>query len=254
MMIKSIKILLCGFFLLTGTAGIYAQPPSWIVPAALRFVSNPDDFFYNLHLDNVDYSPSRPDKRVELRTNFLPTTLPLTWLNLNGKVRMLGDGGLSPWVPQVDLTGAYGRIIMLDILPSLMDDEDDDAPEPSMTNYSLGMTLAKSVSRETSLFAGFHHSVVSLDIVLPESDIIEITDDVTLEELVIRRKDNILITGISNATGENRMITAYLGYGFNYNKIFSRIAWKRKHLEMGFNIYPEGLLVVHPFLGWRWNF
>ncbi len=254
MMIKTVKKLIAVCIVFSASARLCADVPSWVVPTALRFISNPDDFFYNLHLDNVDYSPCRADKRVEFRTNFLPTTLPLTWLNLNAKVRVLGDGGLSPWVPQVDFTGAYGRILMLDLLPSFMDDEDDDAPEPSMTNYSFGMTLAKAVSDETSLFAGFHHSVVSLDIVLPEADVIKITDDETLGELVIRRKDNILITGISNITGENRAITAYLGYGFNYNKIFSRIAWKRKHLEMGFNIYPEGLLVVHPFLGWKWNF
>ncbi len=253
MKIKAVLLIFTGamFF---GAASAAADVPSWLVPAALRFASNPDDFFYNLHLDNVDYTPSRMDDTVSVRTNFLGTTVPLTWMNLNAKVKVLNDRSLTDWSPQVDISAAYGRIIMLDIMPALMDDDDDDAPEPSMNNYSIGLTLKKPVSPETSLFAGFHHSVVTLNVQLPGDDEVDISDDVSLDEIVVSRRDNVLVTGISNKTGEDRRISAYMGYGFNYNKVFSRIVWQRRRLEMGFNIYPEGLLVVHPFLGWQWRF
>ncbi len=240
-----------GFFMApaNGTRAL-AGPPSWLIPTALRFVSSPDDFFYNLHLDNVDYSPSRAKDTVSIRTNFLATTFPLSWMNLNGKIKILNDSSLTDWSPQVDITGAYGRIAMLELIA------DEDVPDPSMNNYSVGLTLTKRVSRETDLFAGIHRSVVTLDVSLPEDNVIEITDETTLSSIVVSRRDNVLITGITNTVDfeQEKRITAYMGYGFNYNKIFSRFAWQNRRLEIGFNIYPEGLLVIHPFLGWQWRF
>ena len=224
--------------------------PSWLVPAALRFMSNPDDFFFNLHLDNVDYSPARETSNGGLRLNLLATTLPLTWANMNLKVKVVGENRIAGWGPQIDLVGSYGRITALDILPAMMDDEDD-FTAPKMRDYSVGLTLTKAVSGETRLFAGYHHSVFALDFVFPEE--VEIAGDETLDALQISRRDNILVTGIRNNLGPRKSITAYMGYGFNYNKIFSRIVWHHRRLEVGFNIYPEGLLVVHPFLGLHWE-
>ena len=63
----------------------------------------------------------------------------------------------------------------------------------------------------------------------------------------------ILVTGITNILSQDKRIVAYFGYGFSYQKLFSRFAWHYEHLELGFNIYPEGLLVIHPFLGWHWD-
>ena len=225
--------------------------PSWAVPAALRFISNPDDFFFNLHLDNVDYSPAGAEGKGGLRTNLLATTLPMTWANMNLKVKVFSEGRIASWGPQVDLVGSYGRIAMLDILPSMVDDDDDDFSAPKMSDYSIGLTLTASVSDETRLFAGFHHSVFAMDFKFP--DPVEITDDETLSSLNISRRDNILVTGITNTLGPRKSLTAYVGYGFNYNKLFSRIVWQHRRVELGFNIYPEGLLVVHPFLGLHWG-
>ena len=85
-------------------------------------------------------------------------------------------------------------------------------------------------------------------------DPLEITDETSLSQINVNRRDYILIMGISNILNKHKRIVAYMGYGFSYKKIFSRFVWQYDHLEVGFNIYPEGLLVVHPFLGWHWNF
>ncbi|MBU2615300.1 MAG: hypothetical protein KKG87_07075, partial [Elusimicrobia bacterium] len=84
----------------------------------LKFLDNPGDFLFNLHSDNVDFTPVIKDKNVTLRTNFYPTTFPTTWLNMNLKVKILSDGGFSPWVPQVDLLGEYGKMAVLDMVAS----------------------------------------------------------------------------------------------------------------------------------------
>ncbi len=245
---KVILIMVAGILMVSGRA---EAVPSWAVPAALRFISNPDDFFFNLHLDNVDYSPSAAETKGGIRMNLLLTTLPLTWANLNVKAQVLNESSIRPWTPQVDIVGSYGRIAALDILPAVMDDDDDDDFEtPTMSDYSIGLTLTKAVSPETRLFAGYHHSVFALDI---EFDEVDIAGEETIDSLNISRRDNILVTGISNRFGERSSMTAYLGYGFNYNKIFSRVVWHRRRFELGFNIYPEGLLVIHPFIGMHWG-
>jgi hypothetical protein len=227
--------------------------PSWVIDAGLKFINNPDDVFFNFHLDNVDFTPVIEGKRATVRTNFLTTFFPFTWANLNVNVNVLSEGGVSEYVPQVDIVGSYGRIIGLDLADKFMtDDSTDSFKPPTMSDYNIGFLLTKAVSRETRIYAGFQYSVVGLNIKFP--DTIELTEDATLSELNVSRKDYILVTGITNLVREDKRMVAYLGYGFAYKKIFSRFAWHHDHLELGFNIYPEGLLVVHPYMGWHWNF
>ena len=231
--------------------------PGWVVDAALKFINNPDDVFYNFHLDNVDYTPVLETEPATLRTNFLTTLFPFTWGNLNLKVKALSDEKYYNWIPQVDILGSYGRILALDIASKFIssdseDDDDDTFKPPTMKDYSLGILLTKAVSRETRIYTGFQYSVISINFEFPEP--LEITDETSLSELNINRKDYILVTGITNVMEKNKRIIAYVGYGFSYKKLFSRFAWHYDHLEIGFNIYPEGLLVIHPFMGWHWNF
>jgi hypothetical protein len=224
--------------------------PGWAVDAGLKFVQNPDDVFYNFHLDNVDYTPVNSDRRTTLRTNFLSSLIPFTWGNLSLKTRVISNRQFNNWVPQIDIVGNYSRIIALDVA-SLVVESEDFSP-PTMSDYSVGFLMSKPVSRLTRLYAGFQYSVVSLDFEFPEP--LEITSETNISKLQIARRDYILITGIVNKVREDKRVAAYMGYGFVYKKIFSRFSWHYDHLEMGFNIYPEGLLVIHPFLGWHWNF
>lgn len=256
---KKIKIiiLLFGFMISAISYGYgFEMPdgvPAWVIDAGLKFINNPDDVFYNFHLDNVDYSPVLEAEPATLRTNFLTTFFPFTWGNMNLKIKMCSDKKYWNWMPQVDVVGGYGRIIGLDLASSFMsDDSTDTFKPPTMNDYSVGLLLTKAVSRETRIYTGFQYSVVSLNFEFPES--VEITDESSISELAISRKDYILVTGITNVLEEDKRIVAYMGYGFSYKKIFSRFAWHYDHLEVGFNIYPEGLLVIHPFLGWHWNF
>jgi hypothetical protein len=238
--------------------------PVWAVDAALKFITNPDDVFNNFHLDNADYTPVHENAHGNIRTNFFSSFLPLSWGNLAVKVKAVSDGSFASWMPQIDLVGSYGRILALDAASSFIEngsddeghsEEDSDSSDfvpPTMSDYSAGVILTKAVSKETRLYAGFQYSALTLNFEFPEA--VEITEDQTLDELNIEVTDYILITGISNIIREDKRVVAYLGYGFANRKIFSRFAWHYDHLELGFNIYPEGLLVVHPFMGWHWKF
>lgn len=226
--------------------------PGWLVDPALKFINNPDDVFYNFHLDNADYTPVLENEPASLRTNFLTSFIPFTWANMSLKVKLMNDRKFYDWAPQVDLVGSYGRILAMDAASAFaQDDSTGTFKTPKMKDYSIGLIFTKPVSEQTRLYAGFNYSVINVDFEFPES--VEI-GDTTLSELNVGRTDYILVTGISNIIEKNNRIAAYMGYGFNYKKVFSRFAWYYDHLEMGFNIYPEGLLVIHPFLGWHWNF
>ncbi len=235
--------------------------PSWVTDAAWTFVTDYDDVFNNFHLDNVDFTPVLAAEPATIRTNFLPTMLPLSWANANLKVKVLSDKKFYEWVPQVDLTGSYGRLVAFDFMSTLISSDTFKEP-PTMNDYSIGITFTKAVSNETRLYAGFHYSAVNMSMIMSDSikeDLPEPFDEIlgdllTKEGINIGNKDYILVTGITNVVRKDKRMIAYLGYGFKYKKIFSRFAWNYDHLEVGFNVYPEGLLVIHPFLGWHWNF
>jgi hypothetical protein len=229
--------------------------PGWVIDAGLKFINNPDDVFYNFHLDNVDYTPVMAEKKASLRTNFLTTFFPFSWGNANLKLKVLSDSSYHDFLPQIDLVGNYGRILALDFMPDFEgEDSTDTIKMPTMVDYSIGFLMTKAVSRETRIYAGFQYSVIAIKYEFSEP--IELTDEASIDKIDINRKDYIMVMGISNLIDEKKQkrIQAYLGYGFSYKKIFSRFAWYHEHLELGFNIYPEGLLVVHPFLGWHWDF
>ncbi|MFC2091639.1 hypothetical protein ACFLTD_02570 [Elusimicrobiota bacterium] len=227
--------------------------PSWVIDAALKFVNNPDDVFDNFHLDNVDYTPVLEGARGSIRTNFLMSVFPFSWANVNVKINAVSDEKYYYWMPQIDIVGNYGRIVALDMADAYMtDDSTDSFKAPTMSDYSVGLLLTKAVSRETRMYMGLQYSVVAINFEFPEP--VEITDDTSLSEINVSRKDYILVTGICNVLSDEKRVVAYMGYGFKYKKLFSRFAWHYDHLELGFNIYPEGLLVIHPFMGWHWNF
>ena len=236
--------------------------PAWAIDAGLKLITNLDEVFYDFHLDNSDFAPVKSEDRVSASSNFMTSFLPLTWASGNLKIKVIEDGQFLDWMPQIDLVGSYGRIIALDVANQVM--ESTDAVTSVMNDYGYGITLTKAVSKETRLFAGFHHSAFSLDVSFAEGMFSSDDEDsgagfgeltAGIEEGVsIARKDNIIITGITNEVSSRKTISAYIGYGFTYKKIFSRIVVSKRFWETGFNIYPEGLLVIHPFLGWHIEF
>lgn len=272
MIIKKCTVLIT--IMVLAAAFTTAAIPSWVIDAGVKFLGDPGDVFYNWHLDNVDYTPVLADRHATLRTNFLPSLIPFTWANANLNIKLLSDTKYYNWMPQIDFSSSYGKIIALSLAEAMMssgndDDEadsSDDFTVPKMKEYSIGVTLTKAVSQETRLYAGFHYSVFDLKFTFPDD--FTAGDDKQIDELIIKPlrdnglnikvSDYVLVTGITNIissdkSNDRRMI-AYLGYGFRNKKIFSRFSWHYDHLEVGFNIYPEGLLVVHPHLGWHWFF
>lgn len=222
-----------------------------IVNLGLRFLDNPGDFLFNLHTDNVDFTPVIKEKKGTIRTNFYPTIFPATWANLNVKVKIISDGGIKPWIPQIDISAQYGRMIAVDVVSNMMTKDSTETVKSSFQDYCVGIIFTKSVEENTRLYAGFNYSNAFINVKLGEP--IEF-GAFKMSELDVGVADYFIVTGIENQLRKDKYVVAHLGYGINQGKIVSRVAWYHKHLELGFNIYPEGLFVVHPFMAWHWYF
>ena len=215
--------------------------PSW----AIEFIKNPDDFFFNIHTNNEDFSPLPSDRNGSIRFNFLPTFLPFTLTNLNAKAKILNDKG---YVPQVDLIGEYGDLLALRIASSSMEDV-----KPTFSEYSYGMIVSKAASKGTKIFGGYKYSKIKLSVKLSSGSVIDVGTQ-TLEELDINLGDSFFVTGIQHETSPENFVVGQISYGFKEKKLISRIMISKRHLELGMDVCPESLLVIHPFLAWHWYF
>lgn len=211
-----------------------------LISIGMKFLDNPGDFFYNLHSDNQDFSPVPADRRGAVRFNFFPTFLPLTWGNLSGKVRVLGERASCP---QIDIGAMYGDLLALHAVQGDV--------KPQFTDYAVGVTASKSMDESTQLFGGAKYSAVVMEVAFSTPVVL---GDFRMNDLKFTVSDTMLFAGIRHKTGTNKAMVAQVGYGVKYQKIVARVMATHKHLELGMDIFPEGLFVFHPFLAWHWYF
>lgn len=216
-----------------------------LVNIGLKFLDNPGDFFFNLHMSNEDFSPVPPKKHGDIRWNFAPTTFPLSWANLNLKVKVLGE---KDFVPQIDAVGQYGDLLALRFLPS-------SDVEPSFKDYAAGLVFSKTVSEGTQFFWGGKYSNISMDVKLSSSSQVEF-GQFQLSKISFDVRDTFLFAGLTHQKdpANPTRLVAQMGYGLEYKKIVARVMISHAHYQWGIDVFPEGLFVVHPFAGWHWNF
>lgn len=212
-----------------------------LINLGLKFLDNPGDFFFNLHSDNEDFSPLPGSSHGSLRFNFFPTFLPVTWGNLSGKVKIFNE---RRNMPQIDLAFTYGDLLALRAFDS------GDA-RPQFNDYAVGAVVSKAMDDTTRLFGGVKYSAVNMHVSFSTPVVMGAFQTSAIDFQI---SDVFLLTGITHQTKPDSAVVAQIGYGFKYNKIVSRIMLSRKHLELGMDIYPEGLFVVHPFMAWHWYY
>ena len=217
----------------------------YLINLGLKFIDDPGDFFMNLHLNNEDYSPLPDGRRVGARFNFFPTFFPTTLANLNLKINVLSD---KPTTPQIDMVGTYGDLLGLRFAADSMEDV-----KPEFSDYAVGLVVSKKVQNETKLFAGFKYTQVQMKVVLSSSSAVDF-GSFHLDTINFKVADMFIYSGICHQSGKDAYVIAQAGYGLTYKKIAARIMMSRKHLELGIDMFPEGMFVIHPFMAWHWYF
>ncbi len=204
-----------------------------LIDLGLKFLDDPGDFFFNLHTDNEDVSPLPQNRNASVRFNFLPTTLPFTWANLSAKIKLKNDIGY--W-PQIELNGEYGDILALQAIKSSNDDGQE--IKPSFTDYSIGITASKAMNEQTRLFGGVKFAAVNMDVTFSTPVVL---GSFNMPSLHFKVSDTSVYMGLSQKTGDECYTVAQVSYGCNYNKITSRVMLCYPHVEVGLDIFPEGL-------------
>lgn len=218
----------------------YSQniPPE-IVDLAVSFLENPSDLFFNLQQNIEDNSPLK-NKYFGIRTNLFPTLLPTTLGNLSIKVRFNNE---TDYIPQIGLAGGYGKMFVLDLIPS--------DTKPENRNIFASIILSKTFN-DHIIFGGLKYSESLLKINFPEP--IEFIPGSTMSEINFKMNDIFWYTGILANVSKKKSIVAQMAYSPKYKKIVARLGADYNNLELGFDFFPEGMFVFHPYWAYHWRF
>ncbi len=214
-----------------------------------EIISNPAGFFYDFQQDLEATTPLPPGKTFGIQTGLFPTTIPLTYTNVSGKLRLHAEGRIAPGVPQVDLIGGYW-----DMLAAKMATKDSKTIDSAkFGGYYMGAIVSASVSPRVRTFWGYKHSVMAAKLDFKPGEEVELMGT-TVSSFDTGFKDDFIIAGIETPKGISKLWSMQLNYGLKTQTFSSKVSWYGKYFELGFNIFPEGVLVIHPVWNFHLNF
>lgn len=212
-----------------------------------EILANPSAFFYDFQQDLEATHPLPPGKWMGFQMGLFPSLLPMGYGNLSGKIRLHPEGRLAPGVPQLDIIGGYWDMAWAKVAAN----QSEDVNSASFNGSYLGLILSSSVSPRARVFWGYKRSQLkaALDLKKPV-DIM----GTQVSQFDSGFKDDFFMAGLEHPTGINKWWSIQLNYGVKEKVIASKVSWYGKHFELGLNIYPEGVLVIHPVWNYHWNF
>lgn len=214
-----------------------------------EIVANPAAFFYDFQQDLEATAPLPPGKSFGFQTGLFPTLIPLGYTSFSGKYRLLAEGRAAPGVPQVDLIGGYWNMVWARMAANQSDIIDD----ARFNGYYLGAIVSSSVSPKVRTFWGFKRSVLGARLGFKpgkEPDFM----GTRVSSFNSGFRDSFFIAGIETPRGIDKLWSMQLNYGVKTQTFSTKLSWYGKVFELGLNIYPEGVLVIHPVWNLHLNF
>jgi len=246
---KRLTLALLALFLVKGAAFAAIDWESKGMQLAGEVIANPAGFFYDFQQDLEGTTPLPPGKRYGVQMGLFPTLLPMTYTNVSAKVRLHGEGRIAPGVPQLDLIGGYW-----DMLAAKMATKDSQSVDSAkFGGYYVGALLSASVSPRVRTFWGYKHSQLKARLDFKAGQEPELLGT-KVNSFDTGFKDDFFIAGIETPKGVGSLWSIQLNYGLGTQTISSKVSWYGKYFELGLNIYPEGVLVVHPVWNCHLNF
>ena len=246
---KRLILIFLALFLIKSPAFAKIDWTSKGMQIAGEIVANPAAFFYDFQQDLEATTPLPPGKTFGFQTGLFPTTIPMTYTNVSGKLRLHGEGRIAPGVPQVDLIGGYWD--MLGAKLATKDSQTIDSAK--FGGYYVGAIASSSVSPRVRTFWGYKHSVLAAQLKFKagqEPDFL----GTKVNSFDSGFKDDFFIAGIETPKGVSKLWSIQLNYGIKTQTISSKVSWYGKYFELGLNIFPEGVLVFHPVWNFHLNF
>ena len=212
-----------------------------------EIIANPAAFFYDFQQDLEGTTPLPPGKSYGFQTGLFPTTIPLGYTNLSGKYRVHAEGRIAPGVPQLDLIGGYWNMIWAKMAAN----QSDDIDKAVFRGHYMGFILSSSVSPRVRTFWGYKRSQLTANLKLNKTvDFM----GVDVDSFDSGFEDDFFIAGIEHPKGLGKLWSMQLNYGIREQIMSAKVSWYGKYFELGFNIYPEGVFVIHPVWNFHLNF
>ena len=178
-----------------------------------------------------------------------PTLIPVTYTKISGKYRLNGEGRIAPGVPQLDLIGGYW-----DMLAAKMATKDSQSIDSAkFGGYYVGAIMSTSVSPRVRTFWGYKRSQLDASLKFKPGEEPTLLG-ATVNSFDTGFKDDFFIAGIETPRSVGKLWSIQLNYGLKTQTFSSKVSWYGKYFELGLNIYPEGVLVVHPVWNFHLNF
>jgi len=246
---KSKLILLAGLALavLQGQVPCSSAASGWDGLAsrlAGEVLADPAAFFFDFQQDLEATLPLPPGKEFGAQVNLFPALIPMTYVNISGKVRLHREGRWAPGVPQLDLIGGGWSMAAAGLARNQARDTVSDA---SFKGGYLGLVAAASVTPRIRFFGGCKYSRLEASLSLKKP--LDLLGN-RVSDFDSGIRDTFFLAGLEQAVGVEKWWSIQLNYGVREKIISSKVSWSGKNFELGLNIYPEGVLVIHPV----WNF
>jgi hypothetical protein len=209
-----------------------------------EIMANPAAFLFDLQQDVEATAPLVPGKAFGMQTGLFPTIIPAGFANLSLKARVHPEGRWSPGMPQLDLIGGYWNMAWAQLAASQAQDYVSGA---GFQGYYAGLLATASLTPRTRLFGGYKHSILKAHLDLKKRQEIF---GVPINSFDTTYEDDFIIAGLEQPTAINKWWTMQVNYGIKNKSVAAKLSWYGKNFEMGINIYPEGVLMIHPI----WNF
>lgn len=214
-----------------------------------EIVANPAAFFYDFQQDLEATTPLPPGKSFGIQTGLFPTFLPVGYANVSAKLRLHAEGRVAPGVPQLDLIGGYQDMILAKIAAN----QSNDITDAKFNGNYIGFILTTSVTPKTRTFYGYKRSQLKAKLDFAPGSEPELLGT-KINSFDTGFKDDFLIFGIETLKSTNKFWSIQLNYGLKEKGITTKVSWYGKWFEVGLNIYPEGVLTIHPVWNFHLNF
>lgn len=208
-----------------------------------EILANPAAFFYDFQQDLEATHPIPPGRWLGFQIGLFPSLLPLGYGNLSAKIRLHPEGRIAPGVPQLDIMGGYWDMVWAKLAAK----QSEDVNKAQFNGQYLGLMLSSSVSPRVRVFWGYKQSKLKATLDLKEAVDMMGTQVSAFDSGF---KDDFFIAGLEHPVRLNHWWSLQLNYGVKEKIMSSKVSWYGKNFEMGLNIYPEGVLVIHPV----WNY
>lgn len=214
---------------------------------ASRIISNPAVFFIEMQHDLESTAPVITGKRVSVQSGIIPAFAPAGMLNLSAKYKLHSEGRVRQYLPQIDIAAGYWNMLWTQMAAC----NSDDIKEADFDGYYFGVLFAYTVDPKTRFFGGLKHSQLNADLILAEPKKILGANAVSFDSGF---SDNFMMFGIEHLIKPGVWWIANINYSTKQKFLAAKISRYGKYFELGVNIYPEGIVVIHPVVNFHIDF